>query len=405
MIFIWLFKLVLANSAVKFFNDSGIQIRRPSDLSNFVALLPINRRKLFLNANNHEYITDINFFEDPCYYKLEGIFDRSLGYFDVCENYMQFFHRKNLYSLKIKPDDAIENSQAYSQPEYLSRTIYNYFKPQNLPYKIDVFILNDSNRTLTQGNSVNKETLQIFEKVRDIFKDSGMDIEPRISGILNLRSKIDYGKNREDALHAFKALIEPTRFSPFNLTLPLAKSDLVVLLAQLEGPGNPESDKVVHGISFYGGAARLDSSYSVVFTKKSDSQYFIAKKIAHEIGHSLGAVHGTMKSIMEKSTCEKCDDEKRIFDTKSKEQINKFIRINQKIFTTKETRKYSEHQTLKSLKEAEEYAEERRKHGLLEIIKNRLQGKIPVTLDSESTMIVSLLFYTFVVIALLLYWK
>ncbi|ELA42170.1 uncharacterized protein VICG_00813 [Vittaforma corneae ATCC 50505] len=408
---------------VKFINENGNEIVKPENNTNFIIVITNNGSKIFLNASNHPYSSAISMFQDPCHYKITGIFSKALGFYNSCSNELEFLYRDKSYKIKIdgqkstaiiRPKTFLGSSFHFSSYEptpldgELSEVGLNQanfdLKNESLN-KIDIFIFNDSKRVEEHGALVNGNTIDIFNNVKSIFSESELSIEPRLVGILNIKDKIDFINNENGPLLAFKENIEPIRFSPFNLQTALSKSDLVMLISQNSYGVNDTGNKIIHGMTFFGGSTRLDSSYSVVFASASDSNYFIAKKIAHEVGHSLGATHHGAGSIMETTTCQTCENEKRLFDEFSRDQINAFVNRNTKIFKIKDYTKYKENQILKSKKEAIEYAEERRKHTFIDIVRSRLKGKAPLGIESETSIILTVLLYTLVVIVIIFYWK
>jgi hypothetical protein len=404
------FLSVFAFLNVKFINEDGKELKNQDLKSHFIIIVTMNGFKIFLSASSHEYHSKIEMFQSPCNYKLTGIFGKSAGIYNSCTNELKFVYHEKLYNIKIKNKIAelIEAIPHYRIKDFelLNKELPIENIESDLPYKIEVFIFNDSRRAKQLGNSINDNTNEIFEDVKMIFKESKLLIEPKLAGIININENINFIDDIDGPLLAFKNNVEPIRFSPFNLDTPLSNSDLVLLISQFEEKFvTKEMNKIIHGMSFFGGSTRLDSSYSTVFTSKSDSVYFIAKKIAHEIGHSLGASHDIEGSIMEMSTCEECNERKRYFSESSRNQIDTFIRDNSDFFTSKRNIKYEDDQVLKNKEEANEYARERRKHTFGEIVKNRLNGKAPLAIDSETSLVLTLLLYTGVMVIVLIYWK
>jgi len=385
-------------------------------------------------------------FADPCNYQISGVFSKATGTYNACTSELEFVNESHLYKIKIEngrgyltrhPTDG--HPQDFSSRQHgvgtantngpmtasmlfdkfsqmpkdgisaiehenfkINTGLHVYDLKDTATYKINVFILNSSERAKAHGPQINKNTTEIFNKVKGIFNKSKMIIEPRLVGILNINDRLDLSGGYMSPLQTFKEKIEPVRFSPFNLRTPLAGSDLVILLA--EGNGWKEEKGKVHGMTFSGGSTRLDSSYSVVFTSVMDSTYFVAKKMAHEIGHALGANHHG-KGLMEERGCRGCEDEERLFDGESKGEIDAFVKRNERIFGVKRQMKYGDGQPLKTVKEASEYAEERRAHGLLDIVHSRLKGRFPMGLESEASVVITVSLYSLVVLMIIFYWK
>jgi len=276
-------------------------------------------------------------------------------------------------------------------------------------YLIRIFIFNDAARVKQLGLDINKNTMGIFKDIEGLYKKT--IIQPVLNGILNLTEKIQVKNNM---LESFKDFIDPLRFSPFNLKTPLYKSDLIILLS---GDALSDGTSVYQGMSFYGGSNRLDSSYSVVSTSSMpdhsktgelvpNSDYFIAKKVAHEIAHSLGVIHDKFKGyLMEPSTCKDCNELKREFSKQSIDQMSEFVLYNKKIFAKKPVYKYSSSHTIKSLTDASEYASERRKHSFMDIVKTRLKGQIPIRVEMNTYLSVCFFIYGVVIYLIIRYYK
>lgn len=420
------FICAISDITLKFQNHDDLKPRDRTTHPNFIIIVISDGFRIFLNAKNHRYVSRINMLEDPCNYKITGTFGWADGFYNPCSSQLQFVYRSKLYKIAkegekwkllgtspVNMDRMQETgSMLYSKhgsPD-ISPIEQEYFKTNTgidmynlksqLPYKIDIFILNSFERTERHGRFINQNTSEIFSKVKEIFDKSKMLVEPKLSGILNINTKIDFFRREGGPLLAFKAMIEPTRFFPFNLRTPLAMSDLVILIA--EGEGDHNSTGQIHGMTFQGGSVRLDSSYSVVLTSPKDGTYFLAKKIAHEIGHALGARH-TPNGLMEARTCKSCEQEERLFNDTSRSEINGFLKRNTRVLAVKQQVKYSEVQPLKNVDEAIEYAEERRRHTLMDIVKSKLNGRFPTKFESELSVIIILCLYGAAVIALMFY--
>lgn len=400
---------VFAQLGARFFNEDGIEIQNPEEHTNFMMIVNTDKMKIFLNGANHQYDSTLDIFQDPCYYKLDGVFSKATGYFDTCNKNMEFFHRGKQYNINLNnPKDNSENYIKSKKDWYAKKEPFEAFlglDNKEIPYRIGIFIFNDLGRVSRLGNEINRNTVEIFKKVKELFSESGLKVEPILEGILNIRDEIDFTASPKGALEAFKDTVEPIRFSPLNLQNPLAKTDLVLLITEPTSLVGAEKTKIIHGMTFYGGSSRLDTSYSVVFTTQSDTVYFIAKKIAHEIGHSLGASHNLEGTLMEKVTCSNCENEKRRFNRSSKMQIEWFLKNNDKVFKVKNEKKYHDDQILKSTGDALEYVEERRRHNLIDIVKTRLKGRVPVSDESNYYSILTIFLYAFTVLLILLCWK
>ncbi|KAM0679927.1 hypothetical protein GINT2_001868 [Glugoides intestinalis] len=396
--------------SARFFNEDGIEIKSPEEHTNFMVIVNTEKMKIFLNGANHHYDSMLNIFQDPCYYRLDGVFSKAAGHFDICSKSMEFFHHGKQYNIKLNSplDDRENNGVKRRNDRYVIKEPFETLlalENKDVPYRIGIFIFNDFGRVLRHGKEINRNTVEIFKKVKQIFSESGLKVEPILEGVLNIRDEIDFIAAEKGALETFKDNIEPIRFSPLNLENPLAKADLVLLIAEPKFPIRPEKTKIIHGMTFYGGSSRLDTSYSVVFASQNDSDYFIAKKIAHEIGHSLGASHNLEGTLMEKVTCKNCENDKRQFNKSSKMQIEWFLAKHKKVFGAKNDMKYHDDQILKSTEEALKYAEERRRHGLIDIVKTRLRGRLPMSDESNYYSILTIFLYALTVLLILLYWK
>lgn len=406
--------VVHAQIKVSFITEDGATLVNPKWHPNFIVSVVMNGGRIFLRATNHPYTSPLTLIDNLCRYRLNGIFGRARGFYDFCSDDLQFIYREKIY--KINVSNGKSTVEKISPMEQIKELLQNRNDNQidtmidsvdsSLPYKMDVFIFNDFRRLERHMDVINKNTMEIFDGVKSIFKDSGLPINLRMAGTLGIRDRINFENDENGPLLGFKNVIEPTRFSPFNLSMPLSSSDLIILLTETDTPTTEiRGNKIVHGLSFFGGSTRLDASYSVVFTSPSDSNYFISKKISHEIGHSLGATHHNINSIMEATTCRTCENEERLFSVFSRNQISTFLEKNSKFFISKSHQKYEDDEILKNEKEAIEYADERRKHRFLDIVKNRLKDHIPIEFETEISIFLTVLLYVIAIAVVIFYWK
>lgn len=382
---------------LKFLGQDGLRMENPGDHSIFTIIAVEGAKRVILRATNHHYFSDIEVFADPCMYQLRGIFSRSLGILDLCEQKIEFIWDENQYKVNYR-NRQIDYRSSFQvafdkvRKQMPFREVQKYYRevgttpPDHTvgsPYRIDVFIFNDLKRVNRFKQDINKNTIEIMKMVEHIYADT--PVQPVLKGILNMKEHLEVKSN---ILESFKDVVEPLRFSPFNLRTSLSKSDLIVMI----------SGDISHfhqGMSYYGGASRLDTSYAVVHAPARDSSYYVAKKLSHEIAHSLGVLHDRNAGfLMEEKTCKKCSDDPRRFSQDSISQMSRFLKIHQKVFSSKPALRYGDEETLKTVEDASEFVSERRKHSFLEIVKNRLGGRVPIGMDMSVFLSTSMLLYS-----------
>lgn len=418
-------------AVLKYFDSQGIQVKKPELTRNFITVFNYGSTKLYLRSSDHPYFSNLRVFEDPCENRIEGIFNSATGYYNTCTKKLEFMFRDSYYNVNTEKDNnnleilSINNSpqrfkekankehSSESNPFADISNDKNEFNmpvltPGKSPFVMKIFVFNNLKRVERFGKDIITNTKNLFEKVNLIFTESNVPIQIELSGILNFEDEKEIDASKS-LLEYFKGLIEPTRFSRFNLKRPLAKCDLTILITETDSIKRSKisygDDLIMHGMTYMGGSARLDASYSVVLTSEKDSDYFTAKKIAHEIGHSLNASHTNDESIMEKTTCKNCNESKRLFSEASKDQIVKFITLHYKIFNRKRQIKYKDDVILKTKNEAVAYAEERRKHKFIDIVKSRLRNMPPSLIGDGPNPYLVLFLYSLLLLLVFYYWK
>lgn len=366
--------------SIRYLDSSGFDIPNVSLHTSFRVLVEENNRTTVLRASNHPYKSSIHVGGDPCLYELYGRFqsisddrnnaskegkkseslaDSHVGIFNVCTRILEYkagdWKREIKY---VEESYRIRTGRMEGEENGLSndRTITAFSKKDTSAnkenqskttiddpinkvgvsltknYRINVFIFNDFQRAQSFGTEINKETMKVFELVGNIYLESHALIKINLSGILNLKEQLDLGP---DILGGFREKIEPMRYDPSNLSTPVSTADLVILLTD-QIPGQVYdviNHGIRHGMSYFGGANGLNRSYGVVYANPGDSRYFIAKKIAHEIAHSLGVHHDEEDGfLMESGTCKDCNESKRVFSKDSIEQMNRFIGMYSDLF-------------------------------------------------------------------------
>lgn len=383
--------------SLKFLARDGFRIQNPRDHVTFTIVAVEGARRLVLRATNHRYLSDIEVFADPCKYQLSGVFSRAFGILDLCEQRIEFVWDENKYNIDYR-DKQVDYRKSFradvdkSKRQLSFRDAQKYYQETSIglpehaaefPYKIGIFIFNDTGRVWKFGKDINKNTIEIMGIVEHIYRDT--PVQPVLKGILNMKEHLEVKSN---ILESFKGMVEPMRFSPFNLKTSLSKSDLVIMISG-------DTSHFHQGMTYYGGASRLDTSYAVVHAPEKDSNYYIAKKLAHEIAHSLGVLHDSNNGfLMEEKTCKRCSDDLRGFSQDSISQMTQFLETHRRIFANSPIQLHKDGKALKTVKDASEFASERRKHTFMEIVKNRLGGRVPIGMDMNIFLGTSMLLYS-----------
>lgn len=176
-----------------------------------------------------------------------------------------------------------------------------------------LFVINDFERVQEVGPGINVDTIEIFNNAKNIFEKSRWrrhNIELVLSGILNVvdrpliyepfnefqrlnRLRFDgspepQGDEQARSIERLKRLSEAVasvRNDLGDTYVHLGRSNLVFLL-QASDTGR------VNGVSFIGGAGSSLEGVGIVKILDADSYFYKGKILAHEISHSLGALHG-----------------------------------------------------------------------------------------------------------------
>lgn len=184
--------------------------------------------------------------------------------------------------------------------------------PQELSMKraVKIFLINDAERVQEIGPEINLDTSEIFRSAKSIFEGNKWlkQTELVLMGTLNIVDRLlDSDSEVQDAearsierLRGFADAFQAMRDGGSHPLL--TASDVVFLLRR--------SDTArVNGLTFIGGAGSPDRGFGVVELNELDSYFYKGKVLAHEISHSLGAVHsvdGLMKG--EESPTEREED-------------------------------------------------------------------------------------------------
>lgn len=411
-------------ASLKYFDSQGNEIAYPLENRNFIAFFVHKSLKLYLRSSEHQYFTHLHVFEDPCETRISGLFNSAKGIYNSCSKKLEFVYMNSFYSMDTSSkENNIEVLPLIAAPTRLKEKIFNERDSQsdsleignkttgtdnfdeNGLYRMKVFVFNSENRVKRLGKDILNNTNQLFDQVNKIFSQSKIPLTIEVSGILNFSNEENLIKEQKPILETFKDLIEPTRFSRINYKKPMGRADLTLLIYEKRNKTYLNGNLTVHGMTYMGGSSRLDSSYSTVITSPNDSKYFIAKKLAHEIGHSLNALHTLDESIMEKTTCLKCEDQTRLFSEQSKNQIIKFLNRNSRVFNKKFQKKHQDDEILKTKIDATEYAVERRKHSFYDIVKTRLHNRKPNTAIDGPNPFFILFLYSLLLVLVFYYWK
>lgn len=394
---------VLGLFALRYLDSNGLDIPDVASHGRFAILVETDGAHLVLGASSHPYRTALRLSADPCIYTVEHQ-HRAVGTFDLCARVLRYTlngrvfeiaHTGRGYLMESRPQSAgaISRGLVPGKENGIARLAEGY--------RINVFVFNDAQRTSYLNKNINRETEELFGMVDQIYRESKAGIKINLAGILNMRDDVEMGP---DVLGDFKALVEPMRYDPQNLDTPLSASDLVIFLTASRSPAG--EGKVYHGMSYFGGSNGLNKSYSVVFTGQADPRYFVAKKIAHEIAHSLGVHHDEDKGfLMESSTCSSCENEKRLMSKSSVDQMNRFIKAYESIFEVRPPADDSDQEPITSSNSAYSYIKKRRRHSFSDIVSKRLNGKTPETTSFTYYLAISLVFYLMSIFVAIYYLK
>ncbi|KAI4291469.1 hypothetical protein PAPHI01_0743 [Pancytospora philotis] len=344
-----------------------------------------------LDAVNHRYSTDLPFIENACQWRLMHR-GKAAGSFDRCLNQFEYavgdHAGRAAYSNGQFLVTKTRRSTGPAPTEY-KRTSTNagsQIAAGTNQYELKAFICNDSKRFERLGKNVDKENKEIAALVDAIFSKSNAVIGISMVGSLNLLRPLLPSQN---LLRQFKELVEPVKYSARNLTTPLSQSDLVILLTEEPpGPGGQQ------GMSYFEGSKGLGYAYAVVHCGPDDSKYFIAKKVAHEIAHTLGARHDIRAGyLMEPSACSDCSNDQRVFSPRSLSQVEQFLKKHRRLFQTRSSGDEDALGMIDSVVKARRYINSRRKHSFSEIVAQRLNGRTPEISNFTYYLAISFLVY------------
>ncbi|KAI5150842.1 hypothetical protein ENBRE01_1747 [Enteropsectra breve] len=402
MLKIFILRQVLGES-FKYFSHAGNELHNrenlelekiaPDSVRNynlFKIIATSDKEPLVFRAYNHPYHSRVNISEDFCFYRIRN--NAKYKGFNICSETL----------LKHgEEEDTGEESFA-----------------EEAPFTLNVFVFNDFFRANHYKEKISSETRDIFKIVNRIFRESGAKISVNVTGSLSIINKRPFADGG-DPIYGFRRLADTIRFNPYNNKTPLANADLVILLKErkieikkeISEAEDEESESETqinyHGSSFWGGASSLASSYAVVSAAFTESRYFIAKKIAHEIGHSLGVRHDKEKGhLMESRTCKHCADAHRVFSQESLEAMEMFLKKHRALF---EKNSQSKVNTLdgpiRDKMAARRYINSKRRHTYQDIVNKRLQGREPENASLTYYLLLSLIIYGMGVTVAALYIK
>lgn len=361
----------------------------PTKVNDFGILIYEMTNRIYLRAKRHNYHTSVEMFSDPCVYDLYGFYLKGKGSLNTCTKEVNFVLDNNNYKINYKPlnDFSKESELEYTKEKvsYSRTSLYpEVNKPDKKLFKIGIFIINGRKRSEKLGTNIVNNSIEIFKEMKKIYENTL--ISPILMGILNLKTDLI---RKKSILEDFKNFVVDMRFSPYNLESNMNKSDLVVYIDEVDNLENK------YGMTYYGGSSRLDTSYSVVLTTPKDSDYYIAKKLAHEVAHSLGVHHDSKTGyLMEETTCYDCNDLLRVFSNESINEMNTFIIKNKRVYQKSYKRNFVKEEVIYSLDDAMEYVNERRKHNFEDIVNNKLNGRRPIYDSSTSNSFsIALLIY------------
>lgn len=347
----------------------------------------------FFYGRNHQYKTTMSLAADPCkYYITDGIYDFS-GTIDVCKGVI----KSNNISRNFKRTGM--NSYVFSSWKDTNKKQLNQAKSQtNIPklnkYKMKFFIFNGFKRASDLGSKIVQETEKIAHEITRIFDQSKMPISVEYSGMLSFMKELEI--NGEKVLSSFKEAVSQIRYDPLHLRYPLGEADVVIYLENIDKQhslNNRENNSWIQrqGQSYYGGSSSLSRSYAVVFASPEDSKYFVAKKISHEFGHLLGALHDKKEGfIMESRSCNGCENKPRQFSQESIQSIKKYISENKYVFGEASE---IEERPIITLEAASKFVSKQRKHTYNDIVDTRLKGVAPEKMDFLYYLVISLGIY------------
>lgn len=375
--------------------------------------------------------------------------EQPLGAFNACSRVLVFQHGSKLYDIRYFDShyrvsrqeyaDHADPGTAHNRKFDVESESTDTGEDQNKKYTLRLFVINDLRRTNFFNRRINKVTKKLISMVNRIFTESGATITIRLMGILNLKEVLALG---EDPLSDLRMEIEPVRYDPMNSDTGLSRADFILFLNDRTEDGEEERNQQNkdatgasheegtnikirpltdnetdsastqtaqfakhHGLTYFGGANGLNRSYSIVYAGVREDKYFVAKKMAHELGHALGSTHDRETgSLMEAVTCASCGNAHRIFSDKSLEQMTKFVEQYREIFSTEEQPKQPL-ELVTSVEEAVKYVKKMRRHSFNMIVEGRLDGKTPGAIVFNYYLMLSMAFYVLSILVAIYYLK
>ncbi|KAL6121977.1 hypothetical protein NUSPORA_01031 [Nucleospora cyclopteri] len=361
-----------------------------------------------------------------------------LGNYDVCNRRLEYIINETKYVYELNgsryryttfPSKYItEEDNTKSTDENLISDNFN-----NFTFKL--FLVNDIDRYKLHKKEILKINESILKKVNNILKLNKVNMQIELVGQLNLIDnkyeetmfqtefiyddfysfqslknpiiKSSKKKKSKDLIELndkskllidFRNAFEPIRIDPDNKRTEMANSHLIMLIKE------QSYLKLNHqGMTFFKGANQLNSCYSVVFANENEE--FTAKKILHEILHSIGVPHDEnsdgylMNKIYKPGNSANETDKSILLSEESKKSINDFL-MNKVLIN-----KFDINKVIESSNDAQNLLKQLRKNTFKEIVETRLGGKAPDTTNTKYYLVLSLIFYIVCIIVAVIYIK